>query len=143
MLRISILAHKCRGEDQKKEKRSSARNLRLRLGVHTCFCPGTRLYSRLGRTRGILGGGDRPRNALQRYQACYFLLGTFLACRAQAVIWEARPRNAPHGAGPGSILKRVRVQTKDIVPPSLFRDRRINMQKNPAFNQSIYGSNIC
>ena len=35
MVRISLLAHKFRGEDQKKKKRSSVRNHKLSLHVHS------------------------------------------------------------------------------------------------------------
>ena len=34
------------------------------------------------------------------FEAQSSLGGTFLVWGAQAVIWGARPRNAPHGAGP-------------------------------------------
>ena len=51
----------------------------------------------------------RPRTALQWHRASNFLWGTILALGGhnsrlgggeQAVIWGARPRNAPRGAGP-------------------------------------------
>ena len=52
-------------------------------------------------------GSVRPRTALQWHQAFYFLWGIILAWGAQfsfgvalAVIWGARPRNAPREAGP-------------------------------------------
>ena len=48
-----------------------------------------------------------PRFALQKPRSCWFLRGTVLAegaqfsfWGAQALIWGARPRNAPRGAGP-------------------------------------------
>ena len=44
-------------------------------------------------------GSLRPRTALQWHQACYFLWGTILALRAEAVIWGARPWNAPVASG--------------------------------------------
>ena len=56
--------------------------------------------------------GHRPRNALQWYRTCNFVLGhnprmggTFLAWGAQAVIWGARPRNAPRGTGPTPLTR--------------------------------------
>ena len=111
MVLISVFVLKCRGED--KEKRSSARNLRLRLGVHSCFRPGSRLYSRLrGRGGGgwhkqFFGGAQAPKctpvapGLLLSFEAQYSLTGTFLVWRdTSSDLGGTWPRNAPRGAGP-------------------------------------------
>ena len=85
MVRISLLAQKFRDEDQKSKKRSSARNLGLSSGVHSCFSSWNKILLTLG--------GHRPRNALQWHRACYFFSGhnpcmggTLFAWGSQAVI---------------------------------------------------------
>ena len=94
MVQISVLVHRFRDEDQNKRK-SSSRNLRLRCNVHPCFRPRTRVYSRLeGLKQYFLGGST----GLEKHFVAPGLLfcfgaqsplggGTFLAWRAQAVIW--------------------------------------------------------
>ena len=98
MVRISLLAHKFRGEEKKK---ASTGNLGFSVCVHSCFSSWKETLLTLG------GGEQRSQNALQWHQPCYFLSGhnprlggTFLAwgahfslgehtsrLGAQAVIW--------------------------------------------------------
>ena len=82
MVRILFLAHKFRGEDQK--KKFSARNLRLSLGVHSCFSSWNEILLSLAEALAVFWG----------HQAPYFLLGhnprlggTLLAWEAQSVSW--------------------------------------------------------
>ena len=57
--------------------------------------------------------------------------GTFLVWGAEAVIWGARPRNAPHGAGPKHLhLARnqdfAKQQTRDLNPKvEIFFDQNM------------------
>ena len=102
-------------------------------------------------------GSLRPRTALQEHQASYFLRGTILAWEGTILVWRAqqsfggaRPRNAPRGAGPDSLLPTARyrcnISSKEAVlpgrndaektPPTRYTLRHITastMQKRLAF----------
>ena len=98
ILRFSVLAHKFRGEDQKKGFRLEI--LAFILAFSRVFRPGIRLYSRLEDRSSILGGTGPEMDSSDTGTVTFFW-GTFLAWRdiflalgSQAVIWGARPQNA-------------------------------------------------
>ena len=66
-VRISLLAHKFRGEEKEK-KRLQREILGLVFAYTHVFHPGRKLYLRLW-------GGRGPKNALQWHLLCYFLSG--------------------------------------------------------------------
>ena len=104
VVRISALAHRFRGEDQKKE--SLFRNLRPCHDVYSYFRPRTQVYLRLVGHKQYFWG-HRPRNALQWHWASgpvtlfwatiFARWGTIFAWGAQAVIWGALPEWFPVG----------------------------------------------
>ena len=59
MVRISLLDHKFRGEDQK--KKSSAPSLRLSLGIHSCFSSWNGTLRTLGGHKQYFGGAQAPK----------------------------------------------------------------------------------
>ena len=61
MVRISLLAHNFRGEDQ--NHRSSGRNLRLSLGVHSCFSSWNETLLKLEGAQAVFffGGAQEPK----------------------------------------------------------------------------------
>ena len=61
MVQISIHNHRFRDEGK---KRSSSRNLRLRYGVHPCFCPRAKVYLRLEGNKQYFRGGTKPEKPL-------------------------------------------------------------------------------
>ena len=72
MVWFLLLAHKFRGENQKK---GLWRDILISvLAFARVFCPRTYFYSRWGGTSSILGG-PKPQNTLQGHQAYYFLSG--------------------------------------------------------------------
>ena len=62
------------GVKTKNKKRSSAQNLWLRRGVHSCFASWNKTLLALEGHEQYYGG-HRSQNALQWHRACYFLLG--------------------------------------------------------------------
>ena len=90
MVRISILAHKFRGEDRKKRLQLKISDLRICLGFHLCLLSWIKIYLRLG--------GTGPKMHSTGIKPVTFFCGTILAWvgkflnwGAQAVIWEAWP----------------------------------------------------
>ena len=62
MARISIFAHRFRGEERKKEKKtSSSRNFELRYDVHSCF------LSKSGSFLSLVFFGDLKKKGLQNF----------------------------------------------------------------------------
>ena len=81
MVQILLFAYKFRVENQKK-KRSMVRNLRLSLGVRSCFSSWNETLLTLG--------GHRPQNALQWHRAYYCLSGHNLRLRSTLLAWGAQ-----------------------------------------------------
>ena len=80
MVRISVFAHKCMGDNQKKN--SSARYLRLRLGVHSWFLSWNKILLTLGGAQAVFWGGTGPEMHYSGTMPITFFWGTILA-------WEA------------------------------------------------------
>ena len=100
MTRISVLAQKFRGEDQKKirgddQKKFSALNLRLRLGVHLCVLFWNETLLTLGGAQAVFGGELAPKSIpvvapgmiLSFGAQSSFGYANFSFGKAQAVIW--------------------------------------------------------
>ena len=106
MVQISVLVHRFRDEDQNKRK-SSSRNLRLRCNVHPCFCPRTRVYSRLEGLKQYFWGMAQALKSTLEAPGLLFCFGaqsslgggTFLAWGAQAVIWGHGSEMSPVAPG--------------------------------------------
>ena len=89
MARISVLARKFRGKDQNKNrKRSSDRNLRLRLGIHSCFSSWDEINHawRVG-TSSILGMHSSKMHSSDTKSVTFFW-GTILAWGAHFSLGE-------------------------------------------------------
>ena len=93
MVRISVFAHKFRGENQKKGLRRGRKIFGFVLAFNCIFRSGTRPLLTLGGHKQYLGG-HRPLNALQWHRVfCFFLehnprlWGT--------LIWGARAQKMP------------------------------------------------
>ena len=80
MVRISLFAHKFRGENQK--KRSSAQNLRFSLRVHSCFSSWNEILLMLKRGTSSILGGTGPEMHSSGTGPVTFFRGTNLAWRA-------------------------------------------------------------
>ena len=89
MMQILLLVPKFRGEDQK--KRSWAQNLRLSVGVHSCFSSSNEILVTLGGAQAVFFGGRDPEMHSSGTGPVTFFRGTILT-------WGAWPRNAPRGA---------------------------------------------
>ena len=103
MVRISVLAHKFRIENQKK---SSARNLRLRLGVHSYFSSWNETLLTFGGHKQYFGGAQALKcisvtpGLLLSFGAQSSLGGNFSFRGAQAVIWGETAPKCFFDAGP-------------------------------------------
>ena len=85
----------------KTKVRSSARNLSLRLGGHSCSSNWNEtLLTLWGHKQYFLGGGKAPKcTPVAFWRHNPLLVGTVLASEAQAVIGGTLPRNAPLAPG--------------------------------------------
>ena len=100
MVRISVFAHKFRGNDQKKK------NLKFRLGVHSCFSPWNETLLTLDWVQAVFWGeGTGPERPKCTSVAPGLLLsfGHNPRLGGNSSDLRTRPRNAPGGAGPGQI----------------------------------------
>ena len=96
-MRILLLAHEFRGEDQKKVLRCKI--LGSVLDFTRVFCPGTKFYSRLGETSSILGA-HRPWPYYSFSGHNLRLGGTLLAMGCTSSDLGGTTPNVPRGAGP-------------------------------------------
>ena len=78
MVRISVLEHKIRGEKHNK-KRFSARNLRLRLGVHSCMLSWKDTLLTLGEGTSSILGVTGPKMYSSGTGPLFFFWGKILA----------------------------------------------------------------
>ena len=115
MVGISVLAHKFRG---KTKRRSSARNHKLCLGVHTCFASGNETFLTLGGAPAVFwGGGTGPEMHSSDIGPVTFFWESILAWGAHFSLGGTRSdlgvrlRNAP-------------------VAPSLFCDNLFRINQN-------------
>ena len=98
-MRISLFNHKFRGEDQKK-KDFQPEILGSVFAYSRVFRPGPKFHSRLGGTSSFFGGAQAPEMHSSGTGPVIFFRGQASLGRhnsrlgAQAVIGEARPRNA-------------------------------------------------
>ena len=109
MVRISLLARKFKGENQKKKKKKGLQRKILGsvLAFSSAFRPETKFHSRLGGTASFLGK-HRLQNALQWHPACYFLSrqnprlgGTIIAwVDTSSDVYSSDMPPIPHGAEP-------------------------------------------
>ena len=138
-LLVRVLTHKFRSDDQKK---ILALNLRLRFGIHSCVLSWNETLLIFGEAQAVFWGAQAPKCTLVA-PGKLFSFGTqsslgwadFSLGKAQAVIWEARPRNVPHATGP-----ECHQNITTIIAKQLFFHYKLAAN---LLNDSFYPLSVC